>query len=112
MARLIWDLADAAELTGYVREITDNLEDTTYRLSQYLPNRTQRGLEFKVPRGRGVAEMSIAKMRALDTPVRIGERAGATNLFRGELPPFGLKIPVTEEQILRNNMIEDRKSVV
>lgn len=105
MTRLIYDLADVAELTGYVRETIDLLEDETFRLSEYFPNQMQRGIEFKIPQGRDVAQMSAAKVRAFDTPVPIGERQGAMNLIRGELPPLGLKIPITEEQTLRNDMM-------
>lgn len=95
MTALNFDIADPAELTGYVR----SLDFGDLMLSAILPNRQVDDLEYRFTRG-NLIDSDAATFRSFDTEAPIATRQGVTRVS-GALPPLSRKIQLTEEQNLR-----------
>jgi hypothetical protein len=101
---LIYDLADPQELQGYVRGIQQEVEENPFSLAQFLPSRNIDDIEYRVNRGQ-LQDQDAAKVRPWDVESPIGNRQGISRIM-GELPPISKKIPMTEEQRLRQRALD------
>lgn len=101
---LIFDLVDPREILGFVREIQRERNENRFVLSQFLPDNNIGDISYRVTRGQ-LQDEAAAPVRNWDTPAPIGSRQGAERIM-GELPPISKKIPVTEEQRIRQRMLE------
>lgn len=93
------DYVAPAELTGYVRAATADMDANQFTLSQWLPSQNIDDLQYRFTSGgEGLAE--AATFRAYDAESPIGSRPGI-NRVTGELPPISRKLRLGEYDRLR-----------
>lgn len=101
---IIYDLVDPSEMTAYARQFNEEVLRARFVLDQVLPNVLQEDLEFRVRSGQ-LQDVDIAEFRAWDVQPRMLGRPGVIRK-RGELPPLGIQMPLTEEESLRLRMLQ------
>lgn len=93
------DYVAPAELTGYVRAATADLDANQFTLSRWLPSQNIDDLQYRFTSG-GEGLVDAATFRAYDAESPIGSRPGI-NRVTGELPPISRKVRLGEYDRLR-----------
>lgn len=103
----IFDLVEPLELIGYVREVQAELEDNEFTLSNIVPNRFIRDIQYKIPLGGTVEDVSAAPVRNWDAETSPSPRRGLTtgNMY-GELAPITRVYKLGEEERLRLDALQ------
>lgn len=106
---LVRDLITPAELTGYARAALADLPINQPSLARFLPDQNVDGLQYAFSQGGG-ALRDVATFRAFDAETPLGRREGFSEV-RGQLPPLGRKIRLSEydQLTLRNATAEQRR---
>lgn len=102
MGQIIYDVIPPGELTGYLRTATPiNGTALGQGLSSVLPaqDAPNGDIEYAL-RNFDAPGLQVANYRAWDTRPRFGKRGGFTTL-RGEIPPLGFSMPLTELELKR-----------
>lgn len=112
MANLVTDMPglEPSTLIDYARQydIEHARPDNQFTLGQYLPDLLTEDLEFRIRQG-ALNDVDVAEFRAFDTPAKFTDRPG-TKLIAGSLGPVSRQIPLSEEEILRQRVLETKNN--